>query len=192
MCVRQAACGLLWLWRFMCLPWRAKLCSSTPQSASERESVFHPSRLFPATFPPYPISAPFLPSLTHPLFLSLLFLLSCFCFCLSLHLFLPPSFLACCPGCYQECRNIDVMSRGWKNRQIRFLLWFLRLLTYLRMRGWIVACCFSAEKKSSSFSRSNFSPQKMNHFIRYSLITWTFFCPNSCRCRRHSSDICWA
>lgn len=135
MCVRQAACGLLWLWRFMCLPWRAKLCSSTPQSASERESVCHPSRLFPATSLPYPISASFLPSLTHPLFLSLLFLLSCFCFCLSLHLFLPPSFLACCPGCYQECRNTDVMSRGWKNRQIRFHLWFLRLLTYLRMRG---------------------------------------------------------
>lgn len=59
MCVRQAACGLLWLWRFMCLPWRAKLCSSTPQSASERESVCHPSRLFPATFPPL------IPSLLH-------------------------------------------------------------------------------------------------------------------------------
>lgn len=64
MCVRQAACGLLWLWRFMCLPWRAKLCSSTPQSASERESVCHPSRLFPATFPPLSHLC-FIPSLTH-------------------------------------------------------------------------------------------------------------------------------
>lgn len=136
MCVRQAACGLLWLWRFMCLPWRAKLCSSTPQSASERESLSSLSP-FPCHFPPL------IPSLLHSFphshihcfYLSLLFLLSCFCFCLSLHLFLPPSFLACCPGCYQECRNTDVMSRGWKNRQIRFLLWFLRLLTYLRMRG---------------------------------------------------------
>lgn len=86
----------------------------------EREFVIPLAFSMPLS-PPYPISASFLPSLTHPLFLSLLFLLSCFCFCLSLHLFLPPSFLACCPGCYQECRNTDVMSRGWKNRQIRFL-----------------------------------------------------------------------
>lgn len=80
----------------------------------EREFVIPLAFSLPLS-PPYPISASFLPSLTHPLFLSLLFLLSCFCFCLSLHLFLPPSFLACCPGCYQECRNTDVMSRGWPN-----------------------------------------------------------------------------
>lgn len=58
MCVRQAACGLLWLWRFMCLPWRAKLCSSTPQSASERESLSSLSP-FPCHFPPL------IPSLLH-------------------------------------------------------------------------------------------------------------------------------
>lgn len=133
-CARQpvvcCGCGVLCVYR------GEPSCVPPPHRARARERVF----VIPLAFslplsPPYPISASFLPSLTHPLFLSLLFLLSCFCFCLSLHLFLPPSFLACCPGCYQECRNTDVMSRGWKNRQIRFHLWFLRLLTYLRMRG---------------------------------------------------------
>lgn len=39
-CVCLAACGLLWLWQDVCLLWRSKLCSSTPQSVWEGETFY--------------------------------------------------------------------------------------------------------------------------------------------------------
>lgn len=146
-CARQpvvcCGCGVLCVYR------GEASCVPPPHRARERERAFViPLAFSLPLFPPLSHLCS-IPSLTHT---SAVFIIS-----LSFILFLlrsisaslsPTSFLACCPGCYQECRNIDVMSRGWKNRQIRFLLWFLRLLTSLHMRGWIVACCFSAEKKS--------------------------------------------